>query len=543
MQDVAPGTLLLDAARAAGAALGAPCGGAGTCGKCRVRIVQGLVGAPTADERALLTEAELQRGVRLACRCRVLGAATVEIEETATVESDVLGAGVMGDFRRDRVPGDGRPALGVAVDIGTTTVAVGLIDLRSGAELAAGTALNPQTAFGHDVLSRVRYAVQAEHRGELARVIRACVDRITGEACRDAAQRRDDIRRYVVAGNTAMTHLLLDLEVSGLGRAPYEPTAAAPPPRPAAALGWAASEGAEVFCVPAVSAFVGGDIVAGLLATGLPDRERIGLLVDMGTNGEVVLGSRDGLWACSCAAGPAFEGMGISCGMRAAPGAIDAARVVDGAVSPATIGGGQPLGLCGSGVIDVAAALLEAGVVEPSGRFARAAEGRPWAALLRDGPRRYVLSATGAREISFSQGDVRQVQLAKGAIASGIAALLGAAGIDARRVARLLIAGQFGHHVRRESLVALGLVPYELEDRVEVVGNTSKSGAVMCLLSRAQRARAATVAGGVRHVELSTLPRFERLLAEKMAFPSRGQAGAERHPRELVKRAPAPVRS
>jgi len=323
-----------------------------------------------------------------------------------------------------------------------------------------------------------------------------------------------------------MVHLLLDLEVRGLGRAPYEPTDAAPPPRPAAALGWAAHEGAEVFCVPAVSAFVGGDVVAGLLATGLPDHEHVGLLVDMGTNGEVVLGSRDGLWACSCAAGPAFEGMGISCGMRAAPGAIDVARVVDGVVSPETIGGREPLGLCGSGVIDVAAALLESGVVESSGRFARSGDGRPWAALVRDEPRRYVLSASGVREVSFSQGDVRQVQLAKGAIASGISALLAAAAVDARRVARLLIAGQFGHHVRRESLVALGLVPHELEDRLEVVGNTSKSGAVMCLLSRAQRTRAATVACGVRHVELSTLPRFERLLAEKMAFPAQASAGS-----------------
>jgi uncharacterized 2Fe-2S/4Fe-4S cluster protein (DUF4445 family) len=276
-----------------------------------------------------------------------------------------------------------------------------------------------------------------------------------------------------------------------------------------------------VYCVPAVSAFVGGDVVAGLLAVGLPDGDETALLVDMGTNGEIVLAVADQLWACSCAAGPAFEGMGITCGMRAAPGAIDEVRPTVDGFAVSTIGGRPAVGLCGSGVIDAAAALVAAGVVEASGRLVRDAEGMSWAPALRDGPRRLTLADQGGVEVSFTQGDVRQVQLAKGAIACGIAALLDEAGCDLEQVGRLLIAGQFGHHVRPESLVTLGLVPYELRDRVTSVGNTSKSGAVMCLLSRGLRAEALSVAREVRHVELSTLPNFDRMLAAHMAFPKR----------------------
>jgi uncharacterized 2Fe-2S/4Fe-4S cluster protein (DUF4445 family) len=213
--------------------------------------------------------------------------------------------------------------------------------------------------------------------------------------------------------------------------------------------------------------------------------------------------------------------MGISAGMRAAPGAIDGARVVDGRVEITTIGDETACGLCGSGVIDVAAALLEAGVFADTGHFARDTACQPWHASLRGGPSRFVLAETGSGEIAFTQRDVRAVQLAKGAVASGIRALLTAADVTTADVRRVLIAGQFGHHVRRESLAALGLVPPELESRLEVVGNTSKSGAAMCLLSRALRERAGDLADSITHVELSTLPGFDRLLAECMLFPSR----------------------
>jgi uncharacterized 2Fe-2S/4Fe-4S cluster protein (DUF4445 family) len=520
---VESGALLLDAARAAGIDVAAPCNGAGTCGKCRVRVASAGVAAATADELARLSADEVAGGVRLACRARVTGDVQVETLDRAASATAVLGSGAQRAFARDAfdaAAGSGR--LGVAIDIGTTTVAVGLLDLATGEEFASATAVNPQTAYGHDVLTRVLHAAQPGGLDQLAAAVRSCVDDAVSEACALADAQRSDIRAFAVAANTVMTHLLLAIDPASLGRAPYVPAEAAPAPVSAKSLGWAAAPDAEVFCVPAVSAFVGGDIVAGLLATGLPQAEELTLFVDMGTNGEIVLGSREGLWACSCAAGPAFEGMGISSGMRAAPGAIDGARVTPaGTIELTTIGDEPARGLCGSGVIDVAAALLEAGVIGESGRFTRAdaAAGAAWAAGLRSGPTRYVLAEGDAGEIGFSQKDVRQVQLAKGAVASGIRALLDAADVTTGDVKRVLIAGQFGHHVRKESLAALGLVPTALEPLIEVAGNTSKSGAAMCLLSRVERESAGHVAREITHVELSTLPGFDRLLAECMLFP------------------------
>lgn len=517
-----PGDLVLDVARSLGVPLSAPCGGAGTCGKCRVLVLDGATSPATEEEHALLPAADLATGTRLACRCHAAGGSHIEVITDAPARAHILTHGRSAAVARDvRPSADGHPALGVAVDVGTTTVAAGLIDLRTGDELTASTAINPQSAVGHDVLTRIREAGDPARADHLAGIIRTCIDCLIAELCTQARVSPKAIVEVVVAGNTAMTHLLLGLDVRGLGRAPYRAADLEPSPCRAADLGWRLGREAQVAFLPAVSAFVGGDVVAGLLAVDLTAARENVLLVDMGTNGELLLAAEGRLWACSCAAGPAFEGMGISHGVRAGEGAIDGVTYTGGAFDVSTIGGVPAAGLCGSGVIDATAALLAAGVVAPSGRF-RATADAPWSSLLRQDPTRLVLSFGLRGEVSFSQGDVRQVQLAKGAIASGICALLDAAGLEAARVARLLIAGQFGHHVSVESLVALGLVPFELRDRVEVVGNTSKSGATMCLLSRRHRALAAEAAGDVRHIELSTLPGFDRLLARNMAFPARG---------------------
>jgi uncharacterized 2Fe-2S/4Fe-4S cluster protein (DUF4445 family) len=513
-----PGSLLLDVARHAGIDLVAPCNGAGTCGKCLVRVHGPGLAPPTPDELARLTAEQLADGLRLACRARVVGDAVVETLADARSRTAVLTSGSQAAFVADELATSEAP-YGVAIDLGTTTVAIGLIDLAAGEEVASATAVNPQTAYGHDVLTRVQHATSPGGALQLAAAVRGCVDVAVAEACAAAGVSRQEIGRFAVAANTVMTHLLLGSDVAGLGRAPYTPADPAPAPVLAERLGWDAAPGTEVFCVPAVSAFVGGDIVAGLLATRLHEAEQLTLFVDMGTNGEIVLGSRAGMWACSCAAGPAFEGMGISAGMRAAPGAIDGARWTGEVLEVTTIGGESASGLCGSGVIDVAAALLESGAIGASGRFARASEAAPWAGQLRSDPTRFVLAQTAHGEIAFTQKDVRAVQLAKGAVASGISALLSAAGVEPGDVERVLVAGQFGHHVRREALTALGLVPPELADRIEVVGNTSKSGAAMCLRSSAERDLAGHVAVGIEHVELSTLPGFDRLLAESMLFP------------------------
>jgi len=517
---VTPGTDLLSAARAAGVVVDAPCNGSGTCGKCLVQIVSGDAGELTAQERDFLSVEQIELGVRLACECYPLTDVQVAVGAGHREPSAVLGGGVTKQVTFDPAPAAPAPNLGAAVDIGTTTIAVGLFALGSGEELGSATALNAQVAYGHDVLTRVRHAAEPSGLSELVDAARTSVGEALERALTDAGVSARELGAIVVAANTVMTHLVLGIDPSSLGRAPYTPKDPAPQPVLAADLGWPAAPGALASFVPAISAFVGGDIVAGLLATGLAEGEAIELLVDMGTNGEIVLGSRAGLWACSAAAGPAFEGMGISSGMRAAPGAIERVLVVDGDVRIETIAGEPAVGLCGSGVIDGAAALLGIGAVGASGRLQAPSPDAAWASRWRDDPKRVVLSDPGAEpEVAVNQKDIRQIQLAKGAVASGISALLDESGIAAEQIETVWIAGQFGHHVRHASLASLGLVPPELVDRIAVAGNTSRSGAALCLLSAEQAELARTLATDVVNVELSTRPGFDRLLADAMAFP------------------------
>ena len=291
---------------------------------------------------------------------------------------------------------------------------------------------------------------------------------------------------------------------------------------PARTLGLDIAPFGLVYCLPAVSGYIGADIVAGLLAAEMEQSARIALLIDIGTNGEIVLGSSMGLHACSCAAGPALEGMNIGCGMRAAEGAIEQVRI-DGELTVRTIGDAAAAGICGSGIIDAVAELVKAGAVAESGRFVRLTGNElplPWHSRLRsEGSGRFVLSESGGLEIAVSQKDIRQVQLAKGAILSGMLSLTAQLGIRLADIERIYIAGAFGHHVRKESLARLGVFPQECLERVVLIGNSSKSGAIMALLSREKRAQAERLARQVHYLELSCHPGYDRLFAESLSFP------------------------
>lgn len=581
---------LLAAARRASVSLEAPCDGKGTCGKCRVHV-EGETAAPHHDELRHLGAAELEDGVRLACRTTVAGRAVVRPLDTGGGRHRIVSDGVLPPFELDpavtkrcitlappsleeggddlarlgralgaslsgevplpllrALPGelrrgggtvtavfaDGRPVgveagdtagaiLGVAVDIGTTTVVASLVDLVAGREVATASLLNPQKEYGLDVLTRIRHL--KEHPDALERLcaaIREGVDRLVGELCADAGIDRRAVYEVAVAANTTMTHIFLGVDPAGLGSAPYLPAFTAAVTIPAAEAGLAVSPFGRVHCLPAVSGYIGGDICAGLLASKLADAERPALLIDIGTNGEIVLGSRAGLHACSCAAGPALEGMNVSCGMRAAEGAIERVEI-DGDVQIATIGGAWPVGICGSGIIDAVAEMARVGAILPSGRFASpSGEPLPWhGRLRREGGSRFVLAEDReGREIAVTQRDVRQVQLAKGAILSGILALTDRLGVSLADLDRVYIAGAFGSHVRKESLARLGLIPAECLDRVETIGNSSKTGAVLALLSRGLRREAEELAGRVAYLELSCLPGYDRLFADSLSFPA-----------------------
>jgi uncharacterized 2Fe-2S/4Fe-4S cluster protein (DUF4445 family) len=419
----------------------------------------------------------------------------------------------------------------VAVDVGTTTLVAMLIDLTSSAERAVTARLNPQTAFGDDVLSRIVHAQEtSQGLNELNESVLGAIEEMIGELTVQAGISREQIYALTLAGNTTMQQLLLGIDPRSLGEVPFVPATSDRVLTPAAQLGLHIHPRALALVLPVIGGFVGGDTVAGILATGLVEYPSPTLLVDIGTNGEIVLWANGKLSAASTAAGPAFEGARISQGMRAAAGAIEKV-VVDGRLRLNVIGDVAPVGLCGSALIDLAAELLRHGVLAPEGRL-RPPEQLP-AALLpdlagrvstADGKTAFVLVPAGesanGRPILVSQRDFRELQLATGAIRAGILVLLKRAGLQPGDLEAVLVGGGFGNFIRRRNAQRIGLFPLAIDrHRIRFQGNTSLAGAQLTALSRTARSRAEELARQTEHVDLSVDPDFHRLFAEAMIFP------------------------
>ena len=417
---------------------------------------------------------------------------------------------------------------GLAIDIGTTSVVTTLLELESGEQLASVSSLNPQAVFGGDLMSRIAFAQfnPANLRKLHTRIV-GLLNQHVAEVCRTSGVLPKWIYKAVIVGNTCMHHLLLGIDPSHVGLAPYAPVMRHAAVLPAREVMLKIAPEARVCLLPLVAGFVGADAVAVALATRLGDTPGLRVAVDIGTNGEVLLGSSDRLLACSAPAGPALEGAQIRHGMRGAQGAIDRVRVDDD-VHVHTIGETPPLGICGSGLIDLLAGLLDTGVIDWTGLIrVEARDGLPSAlrdrVTMRGEERLFVVLRAGeadARsEIVLTQDDVRQVQLAKGAIASGISMLLHVAAVPLERVDELLLAGGFGNYVSISSAIRIGLIPALPPSRVRYVGNAAALGAQLSLLSEAERARAESVAARIEHVSLAAHPDFEQLFVDAMNFP------------------------
>jgi uncharacterized 2Fe-2S/4Fe-4S cluster protein (DUF4445 family) len=417
---------------------------------------------------------------------------------------------------------------GLAVDIGTTTVVSTLVELESGEQLASVSSLNPQSVFGGDLMSRIAFA--QFNPGNLRKLhtrIVGLLNQHVEHLARESGVLPKWIYKVVVVGNTCMHHLLLGIDPTHVGLAPYAPVMRHALVLPARELLLKVAPEARVCLLPLVAGFVGADAVAVALATRIHESEEVRVAVDIGTNGEVLLGSRDRLWACSAPAGPALEGGQIRHGMRGAHGAIDRVRV-DEDLHLHTIGDAGALGICGSGLIDLVAGLLDAGVIDGTGLI-RVDDRDSMPPRVRDrvtvrGEERIVVVARpgecGApRELVLTQEDVRQVQLAKGAIASGIAMLQRVAGIGPERIAELMLAGGFGNYVSIASAQRIGLIPVLPGGSVRYVGNAAALGAQLCLLSESERALAERVAERMEHVSLATHPDFEDVFVDAMNFP------------------------
>jgi len=425
-------------------------------------------------------------------------------------------------------PASKRPRLlGASFDVGTTTLVGEVWDLADGKRLALASRANPQRECGDDVISRSDCAARGrESLKGLQRLVAGGMQDILDECLDRAGASTADLHDILVAGNTVMTHLLFGITTENIAQSPFAPVFTGMREAPAEALGLNAAPGARVTAVPAISGYVGGDIVAGLLATGLLEKScGPALFIDVGTNGEMVLIRNGQAIACSAAAGPAFEGARISHGMRAMSGAIEDVALVDDELVCLTIGGVPARGICGTGLIDAAAVLRSAGVLDETGRLLGPDEspgglGADLSSRIHEGGQGLEVLLGEARSVPLTQKDLRELQLAKGAILAGARVLLKEAGLDSGDLERVVLGGAFGSYIDRASALTIGLIPQVPEERVLFAGNTSAAGARLALLDRSVRQRAPEVARKVGYLELSGRADFQELFAEAMLFPA-----------------------
>jgi len=417
-------------------------------------------------------------------------------------------------LREDEIVAIGVPStrwLGLAVDIGTTKVAGYLIDLESGKTLASKGLMNPQISYGEDVVSRIVAASKSSaDAANLQSLLTEALSQMAADLCAETDTRPAEIVEAVVVGNTAIHHLFLGLPVKQLGLAPYVPTIDTAVDVKARELGLKIAPGAYVHLLPNIAGYVGADHVAMLLAARLGEAEQTVLAIDIGTNTEICLNHKGKMTSVSCASGPAFEGAHIKFGMRAAPGAIEHVRLDEGRLEIQTIGGEAPVGICGSGLLDVVAQLRLNEVIQRSGKM----EAHP---LVRnqDGKMEFVLAERqGLDDITLSQKDVRELQLAKAAIRLGIQALVEAEGLSENDLEQVIIAGAFGTFIDVKSAITIGMLPDLPLERFEQVGNAAGTGARLALISKTERERAKEIAHRDNYIELAKIPNFNRKFAE-----------------------------
>lgn len=585
---VPSGTTLFSAAHWIGLPIDSTCGGRGTCGKCKVQVIEGSREITIADRKELTT-AELESGWRLSCQAkvyqetvvlvpqlqRVPKAATMGVNRLVLLDPNVrkvyleLAEPTLHDQRSDverlqaaltveghdmkadlpvlsRLPavlrragfkvtavlggdqliaveaGDTREeSYGVAFDLGTTTLVGTLMNLRTGMAEAVRSTLNGQAPFGADVISRISHAMQgAAAIAELQAAVLATMNGILRELMEMAGVSRDRVYEAVVVGNATMLHLFLGIDPAPIAVVPFTPAFREPLYLPAGEVGLEIHGNGRIQTLPLLGAYVGADIVGGVVATGLAREDRLRVFVDVGTNGEIVLGSSRRVLATAAPAGPAFEGSQIKCGMRATEGAVEGVTLTGGRVELQVIGGDVPArGICGSGLVDIVAQLRVVGLLEPSGRLKSRDEApeHPLSdrLIVVDGVRAFLL----AEDVYLTQRDVRELQFAKGSIATGIKVLMDILGVTAADLDEVLLGGSFGSYLNPESARIIGLVPAVDVERILSVGNTAGEGAKMTLLSFRERQVAFELPGSIEYVELSGRTDFNDSFVSVLGFP------------------------
>lgn len=568
------GATLLEAIQKAGLNITASCGGSGFCGNCLVRIMGGAVSPVSVNETIFLESNQLTDGYRLACQTVPLGDTKIYIppislamgqqlqvegQERALelhpaisiaeiVPSEILSSWdsifisppfdhcKLGDRQKEMLKetirrNDGRVrlitkgtdliaglsqgarVLGLAMDIGSTKVAFYLVDLESGKTLAMTGILNPQIAFGEDIISRIAYAEKgAEQSKELQSKLIHEINNTVAALCEKVGAQPGQICDCILVGNTVIHHLVFGLPVSQLGRAPYLPATKESFSISASKLGLSLAPGAQIFSPPLIAGYIGTDHVAALTAALFPDPDQTRILIDIGTNTEISLSHAGRFYSCSCASGPAFEGAYIRDGMRALPGAIESIQIrPDGELTVRTIGNKPPIGICGSGILSTVSELLRAGIIDRRGVI-RWGEKKEFTLVNAE--------ASGQnRDILVTRKDIHEIQLAKGAIRAGIEVLLKHAGIDASQITEWIIAGAFGTKIDLRAAMTIGMFPEQPLERFHQVGNAAGMGAKKLLLSEPERQRLNEFLCNIEYVELTTEPGFEEIYVQALYLP------------------------
>ncbi|HHT9130019.1 MAG TPA: ASKHA domain-containing protein [Candidatus Brocadiaceae bacterium] len=528
---VPKGITILEAARKVGITIESPCGGTGKCGKdlvqvrtnkvletvlaCKTRIETDLeVIVPSHEKKSIKT---VEGFYGEATRVDTINPSTrKEVHhENGVCSTKVFVNGELSFIENGDTTAQ---SYGIALDIGTTTLVASLVDLNSGETLGSSSTLNPLVYYGHDVMSRIKYsASQQDGLLRMHKDLTSAVNLLIKLLSFEIDVKLENIYQIVAAGNTTMQHIFLNKEIEGIGEYPYKAAILDTYTTAAKELAIHIAEYAPVTTFPCISAYVGGDIVSGLLAIDTNTLDTPALFLDIGTNGELVLLLEDKIVASSTAAGPCFEGMTISCGMRAGEGAIEHVKFGE-AVDLEVIGEGQPRGVCGTGLLDAVSELLRVGLVNSRGRLQNpnGSDTVKYKNYLseKDGKRHFRLTET----VSISQEDIRQVQLAKAAIRAGIEILLTTCNSTAYDLKTVIIAGAFGYHLEKESLFRVGILPVLGSANLSFVGNSSLEGAVRMLLNKELLYNAARIARTAQVIELSQFENFEDIFIREMNF-------------------------
>ena len=491
----------------------AACNGLGVCGKCKIKLESTDV---SISERKLLGEENIKSGYRLACMHSIDEVDKEFILKSFESERKPDSIVLTESFTPKIIHTNIQEKYGIAIDIGTTTVAMELIDLKNAKIISKVADVNSQVKFGFDVMSRIAFTLEnPEGLSTLQKSIVDTLNTLINKLIDKSKIKKEDIAELVVSANTTMCHILLGESVESLGKFPFLPGFTEVKRVCVKDIG--IDLDATLITLPHISGFLGSDIVSGVYASGIcDDKEKNILFIDIGTNGEMLLKTDNNLLATSCAIGPALEGMNISCGIRAGIGAIDDFHIDEADISYTTIGNTEPIGICGSGVLSMVRELLKSGFINKMGAIDKKCLDSNHSFIKADDSGKPFIKIND--NLYFTAKDIRQVQLAKGAILSGIRALIKKAGIETGDITRVCIAGQFGKYISMDSFFGVGLLPKEFEGKVEYLGNTSLTGAYMALLDKNAIEYMTEISVETEFFELSKLEEYEKIFAKALRF-------------------------